>query len=134
MKSIKLSHYLRVLNLKKVTIDLSSIGNRRFMYHSSGLLILGDEDHLHPGKKLYSSHAEEYHIVTLKLTEQIPSFDDFCRRWIGNSKKYPHGIIHFAPGIHTNYLPHFNAAIDFLEVSQINGLTSQVILRNFGDQ
>lgn len=134
MKKIQLSPNLQVVNLKVASIDLSQIGNRRFMYHPTGLLILGEEDHLHPGKGLYSSHAEEYHLATSQLIQSLPSFDAFCRGWIGNSKEYPHGIIHFAPGIQANYLPHFNAAFDFLEVSQKNGLTNKVVLRNFCDQ
>lgn len=134
MKIAKLSPNLQVINLKLQAIDLSQIGNRRFMYHPTGLLILGEEDKLHPGNGLYSSHAEEYHLASSQLNQPFPSFDSFCRGWIGNSKEYPHGIIHFAPGIQANYLPHFHAAFDFLEISQNNGLTNQVVLRNFCDQ
>ena len=132
MKKTLLTEHLQVIHLKDHTIDLSQIGNRRFMFHPSGILILGDEDRLHPGKELYSSHAEEYHEAAIAQT--LPSYDSFCRGWIGNSKTYPYGIIHFAPGIQANYLPHFEAAFSFIETSQKNGFTDKVILRNFCDQ
>lgn len=33
---------LQVLRLKRTRTDLMAIGNRRFMYHPTGILILGD--------------------------------------------------------------------------------------------
>ncbi len=50
---------LMVVNVKRETIDVLQIANRRFMYNSpTGILILGDEMY---GKTICSSHAQEFH-------------------------------------------------------------------------
>lgn len=125
--------HLQVLHLKRTSTDLMTIGNRRFMYHPSGFLILGDEDRLHPGKNLYSSHAEEFAQAQEQYAGKLPAYDEFCRGWLGTSKQYPHAVVHFAPAITTGYLPHYEAAFDFIEASQQNGLTEQTLLRGFCD-
>ena len=123
---------LQVLDLKRFQTDLTAISNRRFMYHPSGILILGDEDHLHPGRHLYRSHAEEYGFSNERM--DLPPYDEFCRGWIGVGGSYKHGIIHFAPQITTQYLSHFNAAFDFIETALENGFTEKATLRAFCDQ
>ena len=81
---------LMVINVKWEIIDILQITNRRFMYNpQTGTLILGDEMY---GKSICSSHAQEFH-----ASQAEGRFDDYLRGWIGVSKSYPHGIVHFAP-------------------------------------
>ena len=62
------------------------------MYNpQTGTLILGDEMY---GKSICSSHAQEFH-----ASQAEGRFDDYLRGWIGVSKSYPHGIVHFAPAV-----------------------------------
>lgn len=55
----------------------------------TGILLLGDEIY---GKSIRSSHAQEFH-----ESKTGGSFDDYLRGWIGTSRQYPRGIVHFAP-------------------------------------
>ena len=134
MDHISITNRLQVFHLKNQSTDLSKIGNRRFMYHPSGTLILGDETKLQPGSGLYASHAIEHGLAEELIGHKLPPFDSFCRGWIGTSKQYSHGLIHFAPPITTDYLPHYNTAFDFIEISQKNGFTENTILRGFCDE
>ena len=69
---------LMVVNVKRETIDVLQIANRRFMYNSpTGILILGDEMY---GKTICSSHAQEFH-----ASKAEGRFDDYLRGWIGVS-------------------------------------------------
>lgn len=83
---------LMVINIKQEIIDILQIANRRFMYNPKiGILILGDEMY---GKNICSSHSQEFYV-----SKADGHFDDYLRGWIGVSKSYPHGVIHFAPAV-----------------------------------
>ena len=123
-----ISDSLHVFDLRWKTIDLSSIGNRRFMYHPDGWLILGAEDSV--SGKLLKSHAEEYHEAT-QLQSNLPSFDSFIRGWVGIGGSYKSGIIHFAPCIPAENIEMFDKAFSFIEAALQNGFTPKCILRGF---
>lgn len=81
---------LMVVNVRLEIIDALRITNRRFMYDpQTGILLLGDETY---GKSIRSSHAQEFHD-----SQAGGCFDDYLRGWIGTSRQYPRGIVHFAP-------------------------------------
>lgn len=122
---------LQVLDLRRTSTDLTAIENRRFMFHPSGILILGAEDMVNSSDGLFKSHAEEYGDASERSPSKLPPYDEFVRGWIGIGGDYPHGIIHFAPAISTGYLPHYNAAFSFIEESLQNGFTEQSMLRGF---
>lgn len=131
MRFATISSGLEVFDLRRTTVDLTSIGNRRFMYHSAGWLILGAEDVItKKGAKLLSSHAEEYHEATL-LCGNLPPFDSFLRGWIGIGGSYKAGIIHFAPCIPAENIEMFEKAFSFIEAALENGFTPKTILRGF---
>lgn len=131
MQFSSISSGLEVFDLRHTSIDLTSIGNRRFMYHPNGWLILGAEDVItKKGAKLLSSHAEEYHEATL-LCRNLPAFDSFLRGWIGIGGAYKSGIIHFAPCISADNIEMFEKAFSFIEAALENGFTTKAILRGF---
>jgi hypothetical protein len=69
--------------------DFRSLCNRRFMFApSTGELILGGAD------IAKSSHAAEHGMVAARA-----DFDSFVRGWVCGvkSRRYPEGVIHFAP-------------------------------------
>lgn len=122
---------LMCVNLKKEQIDLMQIGNRRFMYHPDGWLILGAEDVVNrKGAKLLKSHAEEYHEAS-EMQEGLPGFDCFIRGWIGVGGSYKKGIIHFAPHIPAENVEMFEQAFDFIEAALENGFGRNAVLRGF---
>ena len=121
---------LQLYDLSKVQLDLIQISNRRFMYHSSGLLILGDEK---KGKGLLGSHAEEYGILFEKFEKGLPPYDEFIRGWIGVGGRYKNGIIHFSPSVNASFPYQFNSAYDFVQAALRNGFTGKSILRGFGE-
>lgn len=83
---------LMVINVRWKIIDALQITNRRFMYNPrTGILLLGNEIY---GKSIRSSHAQEFH-----ESEVGGSFDDYLRGWVGTSRQYPRGIVHFAPAV-----------------------------------
>lgn len=126
-----ISDSLEVFNLRRVQVDLMTIGNRRFMYHSAGWLILGAEDIVtRKGSKLVKSHAEEYHEAQERYPE-IPNFDGFIRGWIGVGGSYKKGIIHFAPHVPAENIEMFDKAFDFIEAALENGFTKNSVLRGF---
>ena len=97
---------LMVNDVKREIIDILQITNRRFMYNpQTGTLILGDEMY---GKSICSSHAQEFH-----ASQAEGRFDDYLRGWIGVSKSYPHGIVHFAPAVS---MEQFDCGFDALQM------------------
>lgn len=97
---------LMVIDVKREIIDILQITNRRFMYNpQTGTLILGDEMY---GKSICSSHAQEFH-----ASQAEGRFDDYLRGWIGVSKSYPHGIVHFAPAVS---MEQFDCGFDALQM------------------
>ena len=109
------------------TFDIHDIDNRRFMYNpKTDEMILGE---IHPSLAK-SSHADEYHQSGAR-----GSYDDFIKGWVGTSKKYPHGVIHFAPPISDKALADpdiADAALKTLEKFIKNGANKNTILRNIG--
>jgi len=77
--------------------DIHDIDNRRFMYNpKSRKFMLGDAIGSGKNKKsVEGSHAEEYY----NIHQTNKGFDDCVRGWVGCSKIYKNGIIHFAPPI-----------------------------------
>lgn len=113
---------LMVINVKWEIIDILQITNRRFMYNpQTGTLILGDEIY---GKTICSSHSQEFH-----ASRAEGCFDDYLRGWIGTSKSYPHGIIHFAPAV---IMEQFDRGFDALQMfAGLEGVNGDTIVRGF---
>lgn len=113
---------LMVINVKREIIDILQITNRRFMYNpQTGTLILGDEMY---GKSICSSHAQEFY-----ASKAEGRFDDYLRGWIGTSKSYPHGIIHFAPAV---IMEQFDRGFDALQMfARLEGVNGDTIVRGF---
>ena len=133
MQFANISNSLEVFDLNKIQINLSNIQNRRFMYHSAGILVLGAEDTAKSSRGLLQSHAEEYGIAAENVAPSLPPYDAFVRGWIGAGKHYPHGIIHFAPHIVSAFSSSYHTAFDFIEVALKNGFNDQCVLRGFGE-
>ena len=113
---------LMVIHVKREIIDILQITNRRFMYNpQTGILILGDEMY---GKNICSSHAQEFH-----ESKAEGRFDDYLRGWIGTSKSYPHGIIHFAPLV---CMAQFDRGFDTLHMfARLESVNGDTIVRGF---
>ena len=113
---------LMVIDVKREIIDILQITNRRFMYNpQTGTLILGDEIY---GKTICSSHSQEFH-----ASRAEGCFDDYLRGWIGTSKSYPHGIIHFAPAV---IMEQFDRGFDALQMfAGLEGVNGDTIIRGF---
>lgn len=113
---------LMVIDVKREIIDILQITNRRFMYNpQTGTLILGDEMY---GKSICSSHAQEFH-----ASQAEGRFDDYLRGWIGVSKSYPHGIVHFAPAVS---MEQFDCGFDALQMfARLEGVNEDTIVRGF---
>lgn len=113
---------LMVINIKQEIIDVLQIANRRFMYNPKiGNLILGDEVY---GKNICSSHSQEFY-----ASKADGHFDDYLRGWIGVSKRYPHGVIHFAPAVNKEQ---FDRGFDSLQMfSKLDGVNGDTIIRGF---
>jgi hypothetical protein len=133
MDFASISKYLEVFDLKQMQIDLSTIQNRRFMYHSDGILILGAEDATKRSRGIQKSHAEEYGEAERLAGKALPPYDEFVRGWIGVGKDYPNGIIHFAPHIPSSCGLYFDTAFEFIEVALENGFVQNSVLRGFGE-
>ena len=87
----------------------------------TGTLILGDEIY---GKSICSSHAQEFY-----ASKAEGRFDDYLRGWIGVSKGYPHGIIHFAPAV---IMEQFDRGFDALQMfAGLEGVNGDTIVRGF---
>lgn len=113
---------LMVINIKREIIDILQIDNRRFMYNPKiGSLILGDEMY---GKNICSSHSQEFYV-----SQADGHFDDYLRGWIGVSKSYPHGVIHFAPAVSREQ---FDRGFDSLQMfGKLDGVNGDTIIRGF---
>ncbi|WP_347037657.1 MULTISPECIES: hypothetical protein [Bacteroidaceae] len=113
---------LMVIDVKREIIDILQITNRRFMYNpQTGTLILGDEMY---GKSICSSHAQEFY-----ASKAEGRFDDYLRGWIGVSKSYPHGIVHFASAVS---MEQFDCGFDALQMfARLEGVNGDTIVRGF---
>lgn len=118
----RIEKILMVINVKREIIDVFQIANRRFMYNpQTGILILGDEMY---GKSICSSHAQEFFASKVE-----GRFDDYLRGWIGVSKNYPRGIIHFAPAVS---MEQFDRGFDTLQMfRQLEGINGDTVVRGF---
>ena len=61
-------------------------------------------------------------------------FDDFVRGWIGTSRSYPEGIIHFAPCVDERNIKLFERAFDTLEMFRENGALAGTVIRGLGNR
>ena len=113
---------LMVIDVRREIIDVLRITNRRFMYDPrTGVLLLGDEIY---GKSIRSSHAQEFH-----ESKAGGCFDDYLRGWVGTSKQYSCGIVHFAPAVS---MDQFDRGFDTLQMfTRLEGINSDTIVRGF---
>lgn len=118
----RIEKILMVINVKWEIINILQITNRRFMYNpQTGILILGDEIY---GKTICSSHSQEFY-----ASKAEGCFDDYLRGWIGVSKNYPQGIIHFAPAVSMNQ---FDRGFDTLQMfTRLEGINGDTVVRGF---
>lgn len=113
---------LMVVDVRREIIDVLRITNRRFMYDPrTGILLLGDEIY---GRSIRSSHAQEFH-----ESKAEGSFDDYLRGWLGTSRQYPRGIVHFAPAVS---MEQFDRGFDTLQMfARLEGINGDTIVRGF---
>lgn len=113
---------LMVVNVRREIIDVLRITNRRFMYDpQTGVLLLGDETY---GKSIHSSHAQEFHD-----SQAGGRFDDYLRGWVGISRRYPRGIVHFAPAVS---MEQFDRGFDtLLMFARLEGINGDTVVRGF---
>ena len=118
----KVEKSLMVVDTKREIIDILQITNRRFMYNpQTGILILGDEAY---GKSIAGSHAQEFYD-----SQAGGCFDDYLRGWIGTSKSYPRGVIHFAPAV---IMEQFDRGFDALQMfARLEGTGGDTVIRGF---
>ncbi len=115
------------IDTRRQVIDIQQIANRRFMYNPKiGILVLGYQ--YETTKKVISSHANE--LAEAGITK---GYDDFVRGWIGTSREYPKGVIHFAPCMDKRNIKLFNRAFDTLIMFQENGALENTVVRGFGE-
>ena len=67
------------------------------------------------------------------MPESQKDFDDFVRGWIGTSRSYPEGIIHFAPCVDERNIKLFERAFDTLEMFRENGALAGTVIRGIGE-
>lgn len=124
-KKITITKEIMRIDTRRQTIDMRQIDNRRFLYNpKTAVLVLGRQ--YGRTKGLPASHAEE--LVGAGITKD---FDDFVRGWIGASRSYPDGIIHFAPCIDERNIKLFDRAFDTLEMFRENGALAGTVIRGF---
>ena len=76
------------------------------------------------GKNICSSHSQEFYV-----SKADGHFDDYLRGWIGVSKSYPRGVIHFAPAVSKEQ---FDRGFDSLQMfSKLDGVNGDTIIRGF---
>ena len=111
-----------VVNVRREIIDVLRITNRRFMYDpQTGVLLLGDETY---GKSIRSSHAQE-----VPDSQAGGRFDDYLRGWVGISRRYPRGIVHFAPAVS---MEQFDRGFDtLLMCARLEGINGDTVVRGF---
>ena len=103
-KFITIYDSLMLIDTWQISFDMCQIENRRFMFSpQSGELILG---------KQYKGNQ--------------------IRAWVGTSRQYSHGIIHFAPHVESVNSELFEKAFLTLEMFGENGAGEQTVIRGFG--
>lgn len=116
------------IDTRRQTIDMRQIDNRRFLYNpKTAVLVLGRQ--YGKARGLPASHAVE--LAGAGITKD---FDDFVRGWIGTSRSYPQGIIHFAPCVDEKNTALFDRVFDTLEMFRENGALAGTVIRGFGNR
>ena len=124
-KFITIYDSLMLIDTWQISFDMCQFENRRFMFSpQSGELILGKQ---YKGNQIRASHAEEHGKSGTKT-----AYDSFIRGWIGTSRQYSHGIIHFAPHVESVNSELFEKAFLTLEMFGENGAGEQTVIRGFG--
>lgn len=125
METIALGSELMLINTKRYSFNIMEIRNRRFMFSpQSGELILGKQ---YQDSRIHYSHAEEY-----AAAAATAPFDSFVRGWIGTSREYKNGVIHFAPAVDSQNKDLFDRAFATLEMYSENGAKNDTVIRGFG--
>lgn len=107
------------------TFNLLDVENRRFMFDpASRKFIVGDVEGAGRGRNIRSSHAQEY----FDVTGSNVGFDKMIRGWMGTSRQYLHGVIHFAPEIFSGTL---DAGFKCLAAFKKCGASADTIVRGF---
>ena len=124
-EKITITKEIMRIDTRRQTIDMRQINNRRFLYNpKTAVLVLGRQY-----GKTKGSHAEE--LAGAGITKD---FDDFVRGWIGTSRSYPEGIIHFAPCVDERNIKLFERAFDTLEMFRENGALAGTVIRGLGNR
>ena len=127
-EKITITKEIMRIDTRRQTIDMRQINNRRFLYNpKTAVLVLGRQ--YGKTKGLPASHAEE--LAGAGITKD---FDDFVRGWIGTSRSYPEGIIHFAPCVDERNIKLFERAFDTLEMFRENGALAGTVIRGLGNR
>ena len=123
--NIPITDSIMRIDTNRDNFNMQDIENRRFMFNpKTATLILGYQ---HRNGELVSSHADEY-----ASTGTGEPFDDFVRGWIGTSKEYTDGVIHFAPSVSEKNITLFEKAFDTLEMFKNNGARKNTVVRGLG--
>ena len=127
-EKITITKEIMRIDTRRQTIDMRQINNRRFLYNpKTAVLVLGRQ--YGKTKGLPASHAED--LAGAGITKD---FDDFVRGWIGTSRSYPEGIIHFAPCVDERNIKLFERAFDTLEMFRENGALAGTVIRGLGNR
>ena len=123
--NIPITDSIMRIDTRRDNFNMQDIENRRFMFNpKTATLILGYQ---YRNGELVSSHADEY-----ASTGTGELFDDFVRGWIGTSKEYTDGVIHFAPSVSEKNITLFEKAFDALEMFKNNGARKNTVVRGLG--
>ena len=123
--NIPITDSIMRIDTNRDNFNMQDIENRRFMFNpKTATLILGYQ---YKNGELVSSHAGEY--ASAGTGEP---FDDFVRGWIGTSKEYTDGVIHFAPSVSEKNITLFEKAFDTLEMFKNNGARKNTVVRGLG--
>ena len=123
--NIPITDSIMRIDTNRDNFNMQDIENRRFMFNpKTATLILGYQ---YRNGELVSSHADEY-----TSTGTGEPFDDFVRGWIGTSKEYTDGVIHFAPSVSEKNITLFEKAFDTLEMFKNNGARKNTVVRGLG--
>ena len=123
--NIPITDTIMRIDTSRDNFNMQDIENRRFMFDpKTSTLILGYQ---YRNGELISSHADEY-----AKAGASELFDDFVRGWIGTSKEYTDGVIHFAPSVSEKNITLFEKAFDTLEMFKNNGARKNTVVRGLG--
>ena len=119
--NIPITDSIMRIDTSRDNFNMQDIENRRFMFDpKTSTLILGYQ---YRNGELISSHADEY-----AKAGASELFDDFVRGWIGTSKEYTDGVIHFALSVSEKNITLFEKAFDTLEMFKNNGARKNTVV------